>query len=97
LASKQQGPRLLLAYMEVDAADSDCRGNEPVTSDGRIVGLTTGGAYGFAVEKSLTFAYLEPQLVVEGAAFDIALLGAPCKARIIAQPAYDPDNARLKA
>jgi dimethylglycine dehydrogenase len=97
LASKQQGPRLLLAYMEVDAADSDCRGNEPVTCDGRIVGLTTGGAYGFAVEKSLTFAYLEPQLVVEGAAFDIALLGESCKARIIAQPAYDPDNARLKA
>ncbi len=97
LASKQQGPRLLLAYMEVDAADSDCRGNEPVTCDGRIVGLTTGGAYGFAVEKSLTFAYLEPQLVVEGAEFDIALLGESCEARIIAQPAYDPDNARLKA
>jgi dimethylglycine dehydrogenase len=36
-------------------------------------------------------------LVAEGAEFDIALLGETCKARIIAQPAYDPANARLKA
>jgi dimethylglycine dehydrogenase len=96
LASKQQGPRIKLAYMEVDAADSDCRGNEPITRDGRLVGLTTGGAYGFAVEKSLTFAYLEPHLIAENAEFDVALLGETCKARIIAQPAYDPANARLK-
>jgi dimethylglycine dehydrogenase len=96
LASKQQGPRIKLAYMEVDATDSDCRGNEPITLDGRLVGLTTGGAYGFAVKKSLTFAYLEPQLIAEGAEFDIALLGETCKARIIPQPAYDPANARLK-
>jgi dimethylglycine dehydrogenase len=96
LASKQQGPRIMLAYMEVEARDSDCRGNEPVYRDGRIVGLTTGGAYGFAVEKSLTFAYLEPRLVAEGAEFDIDMLGESRKARIIAQPAYDPANARLK-
>jgi dimethylglycine dehydrogenase len=96
LASKQQGPRIKLAYMEVDAADSDCRGNEPISRDGRLVGLTTGGAYGFAVEKSLTFAYLEPHLIAENAEFDVALLGETCKARIIAQPAYDPANARLK-
>ena len=36
LASRQQGPRIRLAYMEVDAADSDCRGNEPVMRDGRV-------------------------------------------------------------
>ncbi len=96
LASKQQGPRIKLAYMEVDAGDSDCRGNEPILRDGRVVGLTTGGAYGFAVEKSLTFAYLEPLLIAEGAAFDIELLGLTHKARIIPQPAYDPTNARLK-
>ena len=96
LASKQQGPRILLAYLEVDAGDSDCRGNEPVYRDGRLVGVTTGGAYGFTVGKSLTFAYLEPRLVTEGAEFDIDILGESRKARIIAQPAYDPTNARLK-
>lgn len=94
LASKQQGPRIRLAYLEVDAGDSDCRGNEPIFRDGRIVGLTTGGAYGFAVETSLTFAYLEPQLIAEGAEFDIEILGQARKARIIAQPAYDPANLR---
>jgi dimethylglycine dehydrogenase len=48
------------------------------------------------VEKSLTFAYLEPQLVAEGTEFDIELLGETRKARIIPQPAYDPTNKRLK-
>jgi dimethylglycine dehydrogenase len=97
MASRQQGPRILLAYLEVDAGDNDCRGNEPIYRHGRQVGLTTGGAYGFAVEKSLAIAYLEPQLVDVGAEFDIALLGETRKAHIIAQPAYDPENARLRA
>jgi dimethylglycine dehydrogenase len=84
MASRQQGPRNLLAYLKVDADDNDCRGNEPIYRDGRLVGLTTGGAYGFAVEKSLAIAYIEPQLVDAGAEFDIALLGETRKARIIA-------------
>jgi dimethylglycine dehydrogenase len=97
LGSKQQGPRILLAYMEVDATDNDCRGNEPVYSGDRLVGLTTGGAYGFAVRKSLTFAYLEPAMVETGAEFEIELLGQRRRARIIPQPAYDPENARPRA
>jgi dimethylglycine dehydrogenase len=96
LGSKQQGPRILLTYMEVDATDNDCRGNEPIYSGDRLVGLTTGGAYGFAVEKSLTFAYLEPALVEVGTEFEIEMLGERRRARIIPQPAYDPENARLK-
>lgn len=96
LGSKQQGPRILLAYMEVEAADSDCRGNEPIYRGDRLVGLTTGGAYGFTVGKSLTFAYLEPALVEIGAEFDILMLGDRRKARVIPQPAYDPENRRLK-
>ncbi|MGE0214056.1 MAG: FAD-dependent oxidoreductase, partial [Parvibaculaceae bacterium] len=97
LASKQQGPRTKLVYMEIDATDSDCRGNEPIYVDGRLVGLTTGGAYGFTVKKSLTFAYVEPALAENGSDFEIMLYDQPHKARIISEPAYDPANARLKA
>ena len=80
----------------VDATDSDSRGNEPVYANGRIVGVTTGGAYGHTVEKSLLFAYLEPALATEGQALDIEIYGERHKARVIAQPAYDPGNDRLK-
>ncbi len=83
--------------MEVDATDNDCRGNEPVYSNGKVVGLTTSGAYGFAVKKSLAFAYVEPKLAQAGNEFDILLLGERHRARIIPEPIWDPRNERLRA
>ena len=97
LASKQNGPRIQLVYMEVDAVDNDAYGNEPIVQNGKRVGLTTGGAYGHAVGKSLTFAYVEPKLAGLGGEFEIMLMGNMCKARIIADPAWDPKNERLRA
>jgi len=64
--------------------------------NGKVVGLTTSGGYGFAVNKSLAFAYVEPELAKPGQAFEILLLGERKKAQIIAAPAWDEANARLK-
>jgi len=97
LRAKQQGPRFRLAYLELAATDSDSRGNEPVFANGRMVGVTTGGAYGHAVEKSLLFAYLEPALATEGQALEIEIYGERHTARVIAQPAWDPGNDRLRS
>ena len=95
-ASKQRGPRIQLVYMEVDATDADCGGNEPIYQDGQIVGLTTGGAYGHAVKKSLTFAYLDPKKVDMSKDFEIMMFDEMHRARIIEQPAWDPENLRLR-
>jgi dimethylglycine dehydrogenase len=97
LASKQQGARIQLVYMEMDATDADCGGNEPVYQNGEIVGLTTGGAYGHAVNKSLTFAYLDPKKASLDGEFEIMIYNEMHPARIISQPAWDPDNERLRA
>ncbi|MFO1089487.1 MAG: FAD-dependent oxidoreductase [Hyphomicrobiales bacterium] len=97
LKAKQQGPRMKLVYLEMAATDSDSRGNEPVYVNGSLVGVTTGGAYGHAVEKSLLFAYVDPKYTDEGQAFDIEIYGERHKAKIVPQPAWDPENARLKS
>ncbi len=97
LSSKQNGARISLVYLEVDADDADCIGGEPVYAGEQLVGVTTSGAYGFAVEKSLTFAYVEPQLTAPGTEFEIQILDRRQKARAIEQPAYDPSNERLRA
>jgi len=97
VAARRAGPRVLLAYLDVEARKADCLGNEPVYRAERVVGLTTGGAHGFAVDKTLTFAYLDPALVKDGADFEILVRGERCRARVIAQPAYDPKNERLRA
>jgi dimethylglycine dehydrogenase len=96
LRFKQRGPRMKLVYLAVDAADNDPRGNEPVYSNGKIVGVTTGGAFGFAVGKTLAFAYVDPKLTDQGTSFEIPLLGEMRRARIIAEPAWDPANERLR-
>jgi dimethylglycine dehydrogenase len=97
LRDKQNGPPSKLVYLSVDAIDNDCYGNEPVYHDGRIVGLTTGGAYGHAVGQSLAFAYVEPALAQPGTQFDILMMEQRCAARVLPGPAWDPDNARLRA
>jgi dimethylglycine dehydrogenase len=86
-----------LVYMSVDNTDSDCRGNEPIYQDGKIVGLTTSGGYGYATGKSLAFAYVDPALTAPGTAFDVLVYNELRKARIIPEPAWDPRNERLKA
>ncbi len=40
-----------LVYLEVDAADADCLGGEPVYAGGRVVGVTTSGGYGHRVQQ----------------------------------------------
>jgi dimethylglycine dehydrogenase len=97
LGHRQRGERIKLVYLAVDALDSDALGNEPIYQDGRVVGLTTSGAFGHAVKKSLAFGYVEPALARAGAEFEILMLGERRKARIIPEPIYDPENTRLRA
>ena len=97
LASRQPGARTQLVYMEVDAVDADCLGGEPVYADGNPVGVTTSGAYGFAVKKSLAFAYVPPAVAAARPPLEISILDRRCAARILTAPAYDPGNLRLRA
>jgi dimethylglycine dehydrogenase len=97
LVMKQRGARMTLVYMSVDNTDSDCMGNEPVYHNGKIVGLTTSGAYGHAIKQSLAFAYVDPKLTAIGTEFDVLVLGEKRSARIIAESAWDAGNERLKS
>ena len=97
LSHKQRGERIKLVYLSIDAQDSDAMGNEPVYRGDRLVGLTTSGAYGHAVKQSLAFAYVEPPLAAAGEELDVVMFGERRKARIIPEPAWDPENARLRS
>ena len=77
--------------------NADCLGNEPVYLDERLAGVTTSGAYGFAVRKSLAFAYLDPLAARHDGEFQIMVRGQRRAARIIAQPAWDAANDRPRA
>lgn len=91
------GLDMVLVYCEVAATDSDCRGNEPTYDGDRIMGVTTGGAWGHTVGKSLCFAYVEPQFADPGTTFEVMLLRQRHEATVLAVAAHDPDNERLRA
>ncbi len=97
LRRKQQGERMKLVYIEIDATDADSLGNEPIYAGDEIIGLTTGGAYGFAVGKSLAFAYVSPDKVAPGTEFDVLMFTERRKARVLPDVAWDSKNERLRA
>jgi dimethylglycine dehydrogenase len=96
-ATLEQVPRpLKIVYAEVAAADSDARGGEPVLAQDRCIGVTTSGAYGHRVKKSLAFACVEPDFAAPGSRFDVLIQGERCAATVLGAPAFDPDNSRMR-
>jgi dimethylglycine dehydrogenase len=97
LSRKQRGERIKLVYLAVGNTDSDCMGNEPVYHDGKLIGLTTSGAFGHAVNTSLAFAYVDPALATVGTELEILIFNERRKARIIDESIWDPANVRPRA
>lgn len=95
-ARKDNGVDLQLVYVTVDTDDADPLGNEPVYDGERIIGITTSGAYGYTVKRTIAFAYVESKYAAIGTEFDIAILGDRRSAVVIDEPIYDPANERLR-
>ena len=97
LAWQQRGFANAFATLEVDGPqDADPLGNNPLYVGTELVGRTTGGNYGFRVQKSLSLAMLRPELAATGTALEIDVLGERCPARVIDESPWDPQNARLR-
>jgi dimethylglycine dehydrogenase len=97
-ASVARPPRpLKIVYAEIDAADADARGGEPVLAQDRCIGVTTSGSYGHRVKKSLAFACVELEFAAPGAVFDVLIQGGRRSARVLAEAVFDADNARMRA
>ena len=92
----KEGVASHLVYCQVDAFDSDPMGNEPLYHGEKVIGVTTSGAYGHCVRKSLAFAYVNKGYDAPGTTFDIVLLGERRKATVLDGPAWDPTNERMK-
>jgi dimethylglycine dehydrogenase len=96
-ATLAQSPRpLKLIYVEVAAGDADARGGEPVLHGGECIGVTTSGAYGHRVRKSLAFACVPPSFAAPGTTLEILIQGERQRATVLEHPAFDPDNARMR-
>ncbi|MBC6441509.1 MAG: FAD-dependent oxidoreductase [Rhodospirillales bacterium] len=79
------------AYLEIEPdGDTDGHGGEAVQLGGRTVGTTSSIAFGHTVGKILAFAYVQPEAAEPGTELDVVIMGKPRRARVLAEPAYDP-------
>ncbi len=98
LAHKDKAPREQLVMLEIDVDNADAVGGEPVfTKDGAAAGRITSGAYGHYVGRSLGLAMIRTDLVSAQSEFDVAVIGKPHRARLLAGPPFDPAGARQRA
>lgn len=97
LKVKETGVAIKMAYVEVDAQEADVFGGEAVYAGEQVIGVATSGGYGHTVGKSLAFVYVNAGHEAPGTKFDIEILGERRAARVLAEPIYDPANARLRA
>ena len=96
VAAKAAGPRKRLRCLVLDDPRSVVVGNEPVRIDGRIVGRVTSGGYGFAVERSIAYAYLPPDAGI-GTRGDVELFGDRIGCEVVREPLWDPDGERIRS
>jgi len=97
-ANADRDLRWICAYLEIEPDGvNDGHGGEAVLLDGVVVGSTTSVAYGYTVGMILAFAYLKPEAATPGTVLEVMIAGAPRLARVLAEPAYDPESRRPRA
>ncbi len=96
VAARAAGPRKRLRCLVLDDPRSVCLGNEPVRLGGEIVGRVTSGGYGFAVERSIAYAYLPPSAAI-GTRGEVEVFGEWVGFEVAREPLWDPRGERIRA
>jgi dimethylglycine dehydrogenase len=81
------------AYLEIEPdGEIDGHGGEAVLLGGEVVGSVASIVFGHTVGKILAFAYIKPRAAVPGTGLEIVIHGAARAARVLGEPAYDPQS-----
>jgi len=90
--------RWVCAYLQIESDDAvDGHGGEAVLHNGFVVGSTASIAYSPTTEKILAFAYVKPEAAGADTELQVVIHGKPRLARVLSEPAYDPDSDRPRA
>ncbi len=95
---KQQGRKKAFITLLVDADDCDAPYMSTIWHDGKIVGETTSGAWGYRVNASIALGMVRADLAVLGTQLEVEIYGKRCHAVVQEdQPLWDPENVRLRS
>ncbi|HZQ49264.1 MAG TPA: FAD-dependent oxidoreductase [Candidatus Dormibacteraeota bacterium] len=85
-----------LRCIALDDPRSVALGSEPVRHRGEIVGRVTSGGYGYAVGRSIAYAFV-PREVAVGDEVEVDIFGTWVGGRITEEPLYDPKGVRIRS
>ena len=80
-----------------NVTDADALGNNPIYSDGKVIGRATSGNYGFRAQKSIALAMVNPKFSEVGTKLEMDILGTMHKVTVIDESPYDPENNKLRS
>lgn len=95
-AERATPPTRQLVAFEVDAADADVQGYEPIWLDGAVVGFCTSGGYSHYSGKSIALGFVPRGRATEGLSVEIEILGQMRPACLITTPLFDAQGARMR-
>ncbi len=96
LAERERGPEKRLVTLLVEADEVDVNRDEPLFHNGECVGYVTSGGYAHYTGHSVALGYVPSELVADGAAFEVEILGERRLAKIQPRPLYDPAGKRMR-
>ncbi len=98
LAQREAGVKTGFVQLLLDDADPcEAMFGAPVMSDGAVVGMVTSGGFGHRLQRSVALALVNIELTATGTALGIDVFGVLRQAEVVAEPAWDPDNERLRS
>jgi len=96
MEEKAKGPARQPATFIVDAVDADVVADEPIWKDDAVIGFVTSGGYAHYQKKSVALGLVPTDMIKEGAAFEIEILGEKRPATLVLQPLLDPSGSRMR-
>ncbi|HUF87723.1 MAG TPA: FAD-dependent oxidoreductase, partial [Thermohalobaculum sp.] len=97
-ALKERGDvpaRRICAFL-VEASDADVVAYEPIWHAGKVVGFCTSGGYAHWARQSVALGFLPVELIEDGRAVEIEILGEMRPARLVTRPLFDPEGTRMR-
>ena len=97
-AEKQRGAAKSFITLIVEAGACDAPYMSTIWRDGKVVGETTSGAWGYRINKSVALGMAPAELAVPGTELQVEIYGELFKAIVREnQPLWDPENLRIRA
>ena len=94
--ARKAGLRRKLCCMTLDDPAAVVMGSEPLMAEGQVLGFVTSADYGYSVGTGIAYAYLPVEYSEPGTRVDILYFNERYAARVVEEPLYDPEGARMR-